>query len=300
MEGGSRSPGARVILFPRKGSDYNNQLFRFTPDGYIESVETGLVLDIEGGQGAGGKIVMWNRKPIQDAANQRWRYDPSTETFESFHQGLVLDAGGTNKGEHLLVWNRKGAHENHNQRFYLAQAGYAPAPVAFQPVIAPAPQFSVVGVNYGLSPGMSAPGGGYFYIKSRLHGKVLDVKGGASAPGTHVIVWDQKRGGGCANQLWRLTPEGFIQSKASGLVLDIEGGAAAGRKLCIWPQKGPSESANQRWRFDPSTEALISYSGSLVIDIDGGNKSSGAHAIAWNAKGRHENTNQRWVFEPHC
>jgi len=237
---------------------------------------------------------MWNKKPLHEANNQRWRYDPSTETFESFHKSMVLDAGSTSSGEHVLVWNRKAPHDNHNQRFYLAAAapGYAAAPVAYLPTPVMA------------QPQMGYPGGqqGCFFIKSRLHNKVLDVKGGSTSPGAHVILWDQKRGGDNANQLWSLSPEGFIVSKATGLVLDIEGGAGAGHKLVVWNRKGPSEDAsNQRWRFDPAEEKLLSYAGgNLVIDIEGGNTSSGAHAIAWNRKARHQNdTNQRWFLEPH-
>jgi len=121
VEGGSHRPGANVIMWERKHHDKSNQLWRFTPDGYIESVGSGLVLDIEGGGTPGAKLIVWSKKPPQDAANQRWRYDPSTETFTSFAGGLVLDVEGASKspGARVVAWHAKGPHDNHNQRFYL-------------------------------------------------------------------------------------------------------------------------------------------------------------------------------------
>jgi len=122
VEGGSFRPGARVIMWERKHHDNANQLWRFTPDGYIESVASGLVLDIEGGPRAGNKLIVYTKKPHRDAANQRWRYDPSCETFTSYVGSLVLDVEGGNKapGTGVVAWHAKRHHENHNQRFYLS------------------------------------------------------------------------------------------------------------------------------------------------------------------------------------
>jgi len=108
-------------MWRKKHHDNANQLWRFTADGYIESVSSGLVLDIEGGGRAGAKLCIYHRKPHHDANNQRWRYDSNSEVFISFAGGLVLDVEGGNKAEgtHLCAWHAKGHHENHNQRFVL-------------------------------------------------------------------------------------------------------------------------------------------------------------------------------------
>jgi len=122
VEGGRRDPGTKVIMWGKKHRDNGNQLWRFTHDGYIESVASGLVLDIEGGGTPGAKLIVYTKKPHNNASNQRWRYDPSSETFTSFAGGLVLDVEGasTSAGAHLVAWHAKAHHENHNQRFYLA------------------------------------------------------------------------------------------------------------------------------------------------------------------------------------
>jgi len=110
-----------VIVWEKKHRDNANQRWRFTSDGYIESVATGLVLDIEGGANRGAKIIVFHKKPHHEAANQRWRYDPSSETFTSFAGGLVLDVEGGSKsaGAHLIAWSPNPHHANQNQRFHL-------------------------------------------------------------------------------------------------------------------------------------------------------------------------------------
>ncbi|KAK2138554.1 hypothetical protein LSH36_2811g00002, partial [Paralvinella palmiformis] len=58
----------------------------------------------------------------------------------------------------------------------------------------------------------------YFFIKSELHGKVLDVAGESKQPGTMVIMWPQKSSP-AANQLWYLDDNGFIRSKLTDFCL---------------------------------------------------------------------------------
>lgn len=63
IKDGHAHAGSKIILWPMKhGGDNLNQLWHFTPEGFIESVMApGLVLDIEGGGGAGSKLIIWNR-----------------------------------------------------------------------------------------------------------------------------------------------------------------------------------------------------------------------------------------------
>jgi len=52
-------------------------------------------------------------------------------------------------------------------------------------------------------------------------------------------MWEKKHHDN-ANQLWRFTHDGYIESVASGLVLDIEGGGRAGAKIIVYTKKAPS------------------------------------------------------------
>jgi len=123
---------------------------------------------------------------------------------------------------------------------------------------------------------------------------VLDVKGGVLQPGAPVIVWERKHGDN-ANQLWRFTPDGFIENVASGLVLDIEGGGRAGAKLIVY-QKKHGNAENQRWRYDQSSETFVSIHYGLVLDVEGASRTPGAQIVAYNAKPHHDNSNQRFYF----
>ena len=62
----------------------------------------------------------------------------------------------------------------------------------------------------------------YFFIKSELHGKVLDVAGESKQPGTMVIMWPQKSPP-ASNQLWYLDDNGFIRSKLTNFCLQPSG-----------------------------------------------------------------------------
>lgn len=73
------------------------------------------------------------------------------------------------------------------------------------------------------------------FIKSRLNGHVVDVKGAAKDKGTPVMqIWSDlwnphslspkvivHENKNALNQQWDLTPEGYLVSRASGHVLDI-------------------------------------------------------------------------------
>jgi Ricin-type beta-trefoil lectin domain-like len=94
---------------------------------------------------------------------------------------------------------------------------------------------------------------GYFFIKSKLNGMVLDIAGMNSAAGADLITWPRKDSG-TENQLWAFEPgpEGyfFIKSKLNGMVLDIAGmNSAAGADLITWPRKD-SGTENQLWALE--------------------------------------------------
>ena len=64
----------------------------------------------------------------------------------------------------------------------------------------------------------------YFFIKSAMHGKVLDIEGGNPQAGAKVVMFDQKDRHDADNQLWFEDRYGNIRSKLNEhLILDASG-----------------------------------------------------------------------------
>jgi hypothetical protein len=62
----------------------------------------------------------------------------------------------------------------------------------------------------------------YFFLVSKMHGKVLDVHGANPNDGARVCIWDKKPRPE-DNQLWYEDQEGYLRSKLSQKVLDAAG-----------------------------------------------------------------------------
>ena len=60
IKGGDKNQGAKLITWEYNGGD--NQKFRFNDQGFITSVHSGLVLDVEGGVQQGHHIIQWPSK----------------------------------------------------------------------------------------------------------------------------------------------------------------------------------------------------------------------------------------------
>jgi len=110
---GDTHPGAPITLSPT-----SNRQWIFTDDGFIALASNqNLVLDIEGGGGAGARVIVWDKKE-SDNANQKWAL--SDGFIVSQLNGCVLDVkgGSTEPGAELLIWHKK-ATDNANQQFVL-------------------------------------------------------------------------------------------------------------------------------------------------------------------------------------
>jgi len=175
------------------------------------------------------------------------------------------------------------------------------------------------------------PEGKYFYIRSCLNGKVLDIKGSSSDPGTEVCMWDEHGGD---NQLWYRDPEkGVIRSKLNDMCLEVQMSSNRlvimdydtrnafnqtfnigeeriqhshfrervfdivgnnddnGAEVCTWEWHGGD---NQRWSFDhqePQYFHIVSALNGKVLDIRGGNIEEGTDIITWE---KHGGDNQQW------
>lgn len=95
-------------------------------------------------------------------------------------------------------------------------------------------------------------GSGLYYVKSKLSGDVVDIKGASTAAGAALDVYPQTKS--AKNQLWAFNPDPggsgyfFIRSLLDGNVVDIEGASTkAGAPLDAFPQKTTGND-NQLWR----------------------------------------------------
>lgn len=68
---------------------------------------------------------------------------------------------------------------------------------------------------------------------SRLHGYVLGTEKPAREEGVRVVLLEKKPLSDDNNeyQLWKFTPDGFVQNVATGYVLDLQGDPEAGAQV---------------------------------------------------------------------
>ena len=98
------------------------------------------------------------------------------------------------------------------------------------------------------------PGGsGYYFIKSKLDGNVIDIESASTQAGALLDAYPQKTTG-TDNQLWEFVPDpagsgySFIVSKMNGNVIDIQGASkTAGALLDAYPLKVTGYD-NQLWQ----------------------------------------------------
>lgn len=126
----------------------------------------------------------------------------------------------------------------------------------------------------------------FFYIKSELSGKVLDIEGQNPAPGSKIIMWDQKRGPTAVNQLWYTDQQGIIRSKLNDLVIDAS-------HEQIETQPFDPNNPKRAWIVNGSFIAQQANR-DMVLDIMKSDKESGAHICAWK---QHGGPNQKWIIE---
>jgi hypothetical protein len=135
----------------------------------------------------------------------------------------------------------------------------------------------------------------YYQIVNRKSGLVLDVSGGGTNAGAHVIQWTNHIG---ANQQWSLVTDGSytqIVNRNSGLVLDVSGGGTnAGAQVIQWPNHN---GLNQQWSLvtDGSYTQIVNRNSGLVLDVSGGGTTQGVNVIQWS---NHNGLNQQWALVP--
>ncbi|KAI8374464.1 ricin B lectin domain-containing protein [Radiomyces spectabilis] len=127
---------AKVIVWPKKDTDNDNQLWTYD-NGYIINKNSGLgkvmllglwkyvlltycfralLLSSVGYTGGDKQVIQYKRKMIEDAQNQRWYYREDGFIYPQVDPNLVLDIRGnwTKPGTVVLLYERK-YQDNENQ-----------------------------------------------------------------------------------------------------------------------------------------------------------------------------------------
>jgi hypothetical protein len=153
----------------------------------------------------------------------------------------------------------------------------------------------------------------YYAIQSKLNNNVIDILGGATAPGTGLDSFPANSPVS-DNQLWEFVvdPAGsgyyFIKSKLSGNVIDIEQGNTTvglkdGALLDAYTQKTtsyPHEADNQLWQFveDPAGSGycfIMSRLNGNVVDIQGASKAATTPLDSYPMKANGTSSGRSWA-----
>jgi uncharacterized repeat protein (TIGR02543 family) len=271
IAGASKAQGASPVLWD---NGYKaNQRFRLEAAGsgyyLIRNVNSGLVLDIYGGQVRNeGAIIQW----IETGGdNQKWKlvlnangsYTIASKANERFCIDLP---GGSSARDTRPILYERGTNKA-NQQFYLDVA----------------------------SPSLT---NGVYTISSSAASlsRFVDIEGASGKDGAQAILWSKTSGN---NQKFRLTYEastGYytIVGVSSSKLLDVYGASkSAGASVIQW---GPNGNFNQQWHIASATGGsyvIYSASSGLALDVYGGSTTPGASIIMWTYRGA---ANQRWVF----
>jgi len=136
----------------------------------------------------------------------------------------------------------------------------------------------------------------YYFIKSRLNGHVLDIKGKNKKPVTPIIAYPQKKKG-TDNQLWCVTSDGLIKSKLNGYLLDVEkSNKAPGTRVISYPKNGENGTPNQQWTIENGL--IISKLNGYVVTIKGKNPCPRAKIVVRQKNRAHGTLNQLWDLVP--
>ena len=132
------------------------------------------------------------------------------------------------------------------------------------------------------------PGGSSGDLTSRLLGvganRCVDVDGGATAPGTAVLLWDCHTG---ANQQWTTTASSELRIFGDRCLDALDQGTANGTRVVIGSCGG---QANQKWTLNADGSIRNVHSG-LCLDAEGAATANGTRLVLWTCNGQN---NQKW------
>ncbi len=148
--------------------------------------------------------------------------------------------------------------------------------------------------NTVFGPTLAFEGDIFGTITSKKSGLVLDVEGGSTSQGAHIIQW-HSHGGDNQKFSFEKLEDGYyvIRSKKSGLVLDVAGNSTnPGGHIHQWQYHGGD---NQRFSITESEDGyaeIRAKNSGLALDVAGNSTNPGAAIVQW---GPHGGDNQKFL-----
>merc|ERR1712121_366690 len=126
----------------------------------------------------------------------------------------------------------------------------------------------------------------FFFIKSKMSEKVLDIQGSCGDEGTPVVLYDQH---GADNQLWYVDHvKGVIRSKLNDMCLEVN----HDNRLQISELK--DHPFNEQFTLSGDDRIQHTIFKDRVFDVVGANCDNEAEVCTWEW---HGGDNQKWEFE---
>ena len=244
-----------VQLYPANGTDAQKFIFTEVSDGVFSlmSAATGKVVDAAGGSIRNGTQIQ--QYEGNNTAAQRWRFvknENGTYTITSTMNSVkVIDVAGglMQRGRKIQLYT---SNDSIAQQFVLEET--ALPNMSGTIMIRPASSQRTAAVPKGLSTGhanletAAADGGsdyqwyvienaghGFYTVRNKATGKVVDVAGASKKPGTNVQLYTSN---GTDAQKWRIVKNSdgtytFYSKLRSDLTLTLGGGTSAGANLYV-------------------------------------------------------------------
>lgn len=141
------------------------------------------------------------------------------------------------------------------------------------------------------------PEGDYYVAASADNSYCMDVKGGSTARGTYVQLW--QRVSGCAAQIFTIKRETghwyTIRNKATGLCLNVPNGwSRNGQQLWMWSYDATDSCL---WRFADAGNGryILQNKKGRVLDLDNNLRYNGSRMHLWDL---HDGDSAKWALVP--
>ncbi|KAG1448879.1 hypothetical protein G6F55_010431 [Rhizopus delemar] len=145
---------------------------------------------------------------------------------------------------------------------------------------------------------------GYFYIVSKMHGLVIDIRDSENATVDSKIVMNSKKllSPERDSQLW-IHQDGILTNKLTGLVLDIKRAesfiAIFTRESRLYLDHIKEQETDQRFGHESETGYIFALSDpEVVLDIRHEDTNKDVRVMVYHKKPIQKASNQLWTIEP--